>query len=150
MEVDSQVPYRYVDQEATSIGFSLELKGIFHLEWLAVGLNPVNRVPLGMYVPPLATLRYDESGQPTEPIVLRPTVALTGPVPLPPLALTTLEAARLIAGDDCISAIRVRVAGIDQLTPQAQSKIEAVASEIHRKTGLDVDIMVGSSPRRIL
>ncbi|MBC7228469.1 MAG: ABC transporter permease [Thermoflexales bacterium] len=61
-----------------------------------------------------------------------------------------MEAARFIGGDKCISAIRVRVDGIDQLTPQAQSKIEAVASEIHRKTGLDVDIMVGSSPRPVL
>ncbi|MGB9777626.1 MAG: FtsX-like permease family protein, partial [Anaerolineae bacterium] len=150
VEADAQTPYRYVEQEATSIAFSLELKGIFHLERLGVGLEPVNRVPLGMYVPPLATLRYDESGRPTEPIVIRPTFALTGPVPLPPLALTTLEAARLIAGDNCISAIRVRVGGIDQLTPEAQRKIEAVASEIHRRTGLDVDIMVGSSPRRVL
>ncbi len=150
VEVDSQTPYRYVEQEAGSIAFSLELRGIFHLERLGVGLEPVNRVPLGMYTPPLATLRYDESGQPTEPIVIRPTGALTGPVPLPPLALTTLEAARLIAGDDCISAIRVRVGGIDGLTPEAQRKIEAVASEIYRKTGLDVDIMVGSSPRPVL
>ncbi|MCX7855334.1 MAG: hypothetical protein N2556_05035, partial [Anaerolineae bacterium] len=150
VEADSQAPYRYVEQEATSIGFSLELKGIFHLERLNIGLEPVNRVPLGMYIPPLATLRYDESGQPTEPIVIRPTFALTGPVPRPPLALTTLEAARLIAGDNCISAIRVRVGGIDRLTPEAQRKIEAIASEIHRKTGLDVDIMVGSSPRRVL
>ncbi|MBC7228330.1 MAG: hypothetical protein H5T61_14045, partial [Thermoflexales bacterium] len=110
----------------------------------------MSRVPLETYFPPLVTLRYDEAGHPVEPRVLRPTMNPCGYILSPPLVLTTLEAARLIAGDDCISAIRVRVGGIDQLTPQAQSKIEAVASEIHRKTGLDVDIMVGSSPRRIL
>jgi hypothetical protein len=152
VEVTPQIPYRYAEDETErfSNAFSLKLKGLFELERLPVKVEPMNRVPLGMYIPPVVTLRYDESGQPTEPIVIRPTLALTGPVPLPPLALTTLEAARLIAGDNCISAIRVRVGGIDELTPQAQRKIEAVASEIHRRTGLDVDIMVGSSPRRIL
>ncbi len=68
----------------------------------------------------------------------------------PPLLLTTLEAARAIAGDDCISAIRVRVAGVDRFSPEAQSKIEAVAAEIINRTGLDVDIVVGSSPRPVL
>jgi hypothetical protein len=152
VEVTPQIPYRYAEDETErfSNAFSVKLKGMFELERLPVKVEPMNRVPLGMYIPPVVTLRYDESGQPTEPIVIRPTLALTGPVPLPPLALTTLEAARLIAGDNCISAIRVRVGGIDELTPQAQRKIEAVASEIHRRTGLDVDIMVGSSPRRIL
>ncbi|MFN3763857.1 MAG: hypothetical protein ACK4WK_11750, partial [Anaerolineae bacterium] len=136
IEAIPQVPYRYVEPEATSVAFSPELKGVFHIERLGIELEPVNRVPLGMYIPPVATLQYDESGRPVKPVVIRPTLAMTGPIPLPPLALTTLEAARLIAGDNCISAIRVRVGGIDQLTPQAQRKIEAVASEIHRKTGL--------------
>ncbi len=148
LEARSQIPFHMEREETTA--FSLKLKGVFRLERLGVGMEPVNRVPLGMYIPPLATIRYDESGQPTEPVVIRPSLTLTGPVPMPPLALTTLKAARLIAGDNCISAIRVRVGGIDKLTPAAQRKIEAIASEIHRRTGLDVDIMVGSSPRRIL
>jgi predicted lysophospholipase L1 biosynthesis ABC-type transport system permease subunit len=42
------------------------------------------------------------------------------------------------------------VGGVEQLDRPAQQKIEAVASEIHRLTGLDVDIVVGSSPKRIL
>jgi len=66
------------------------------------------------------------------------------------MILTTLEAARTLAGEDSISAVRVRVGGIDQLTPAAQRKIETIASEIARRTGLTVDVMVGSSPRRIL
>ncbi|MFN3761683.1 MAG: FtsX-like permease family protein, partial [Anaerolineae bacterium] len=102
------------------------------------------------YFPPVGILRYDEEGRPVEPRMLRPTLNWAGYLQPPPLLLTTLQAARLLRGDACISAIRVRVGGIDQLTPQAQRKIEAVASEIHRKTGLDVDIMVGSSPRRVL
>ncbi len=111
--------------------------------------SEVNRIPLGIYFPPVAFLRYDENGQRVFSRVL-PSLRFCDSAPSPALILTTLEAARLIAGDDCISAIRVRVGGIDGLTPEAQRKIEAVASEIHRKTGLDVDIMVGSSPRPVL
>lgn len=129
--------------------FIMEGKGIFDVE----GIPPpgdVNRVPLETYFPPLATLRYDLDGHPVEPLSLYPTLNPNGYIQSPPLILTTLEAAKIIAGEECISAIRVRVEGIDDLTPAAQRKIEAVASEIYRTTGLTVDVMVGSSPRRVL
>ncbi|MCX7681102.1 MAG: hypothetical protein N2508_03900 [Anaerolineae bacterium] len=129
--------------------FIVRVKGIFDIERIPKPAD-MNRVPLETYFPPLATLRYDEEGQPVIPRTIYPTLNPAGYIQPPPLVLTTLGAAQLIAGDNCISAIRVRVDGIDKLTPQAQHKIEAVASEIHRRTGLDVDIMVGSSPRRIL
>ncbi len=51
---------------------------------------------------------------------------------------------------DLISAVRVRVGGIDTLTPAAQAKIELVAQAIAEQTGLHVDIMVGSSPQPVL
>jgi len=129
--------------------FRIALKGVFGINDLKV--EDVNRVPLETYFPPIVTLRYDEDGHPVEPPrTLHPTRSPCGYIQSPPLILTTLEAARALRGDNCISAIRVRVGGIDKLTPAAQRKIEAIASEIHRRTGLDVDIMVGSSPRRIL
>ncbi|MBC7228726.1 MAG: hypothetical protein H5T61_16085, partial [Thermoflexales bacterium] len=149
-------PYREgslvaVGDERARVGafFSIYTKGVFDIEMIPRPMD-VSRVPLETYFPPVSILRYDEEGHPVAPRVLRPTLNWAGYIQPPPLLLTTLQAARLLRGDDCISAIRVRVGGIDQLTPQAQSKIEAVASEIHRKTGLDVDIMVGSSPRRLL
>jgi hypothetical protein len=128
---------------------SLRVRGIFDIGTIPQPAD-VSRVPLETYTPPVSILRYDENGNSVEPRPLRPTFNIGGYIQPPPFILIPLEAARMIAGDDCISAIRVRVGGIDELTPQAQRKIEAVASEIHRRTGLDVDIMVGSSPRRIL
>lgn len=120
----------------------------------------VNRVPMETYFPPVAILRYDEQGNPVDPPKeLRPTDNQAGYIQSPPLILTTLEAARALRGDAAISAIRMRVAlegcPTEQpetctLTPAAQRKIEAIAIEIQRQTGLDVDIMVGSSPKRIL
>lgn len=129
--------------------FEMEASGVFDIERLPRPAD-VNRVPLETYYPPLAILRYDEEGNPVEPRTLNPTLNLAGYIQPPPLLLTTLDAAQLIAGENCISAIRVRVAGVDRLDPIARQKIEAVAGEIHRLTGLDVDIMVGSSPKRIL
>jgi len=132
--------------------FNLKAYGIFDIEHITLP-GDVNRVPLEIYLPPVVTLRYDENGQAVTPRVMQPTLDPRGYVLSPPLLLTTLEAARLITNDDCascISAIRVRVSDIERLTPATQRKIETIASEITRLTGLDVDIMVGSSPTRVL
>jgi len=144
------------------ITFNLKAFGVFDIEKIPPPPD-VNRVPLEIYYPPVVALLYDENGQAVTPRPVMPTFYL-GPrsyVLSPPLMLTTLEAARAITGDDCarcISAIRVRVALEDcpgdyltcPLTSQNQRKIETIASEIARLTGLDVDVMVGSSPTSVL
>ena len=126
------------------------LVGSFDIDALATRGSNLTYVPLETYFPPQVTLRYDAAGQSVEPKTLSPTLNPAGYIQQPPLLLTTLEAAQAIKGDNCISAVRVRVAGIEAYTPEAQNKIEAVAAEIIRLTGLDVDIVVGSSPRRLL
>ncbi|MBX3059931.1 MAG: ABC transporter permease, partial [Anaerolineae bacterium] len=137
------------EQADFQTAFALRAHGVFDIEHIPQPAD-VNRVPLETYFPPMVVLRYDEEGQPVEPRPLRPTANPAGYIQSPPLVLTTLEAARAIRGEDAISAIRVRVRGIEELTPAAQRKIETIAGEIARQTGLDVDIMVGSSPARVL
>lgn len=137
------------DAPRTRMRFMIQGLGVFDIERLP-GVADVNRVPLETYYPPRAVLRFDDAGHPVAPRTLFPTLNLSGYLQPPPLLLTTLEAARVLRGDNCISAIRVRVAGIDRLDATAQAKIEAVASEIQRRTGLEVDIMVGASPQRLL
>ncbi len=102
---------------------------------------------LGLYeVPEVQVLAID--GQPlSEPTRLKPGLTPLGYLPPPPAMLTTLEAACAILGEQCISAIRVKVAGVEEFSPQAQAKIEAVAAEIMRRTGLHVDVVAGASPR---
>ncbi|MBL1131250.1 MAG: ABC transporter permease, partial [Chloroflexi bacterium] len=124
-------------------------EGVFNIENIPRPLD-INRVPLETYFPPSATLYFDETGQAIEPQPLRTTGHPADYIQSPPLLLTTIEAAQRVCGNDCISAIRVRVGGINELTPAAQRKIETIAGEIARLTGLDVDIMVGSSPTRVL
>lgn len=138
--------------------FSVKVKGVFNIDRIPKPAD-INRVPLETYFPPVAILRYDEQGQQTEPHTLYPLRSTCGYIQSPPLILTTLEAARALRGDEAISAIRVRVS-LDScpptltaectLTDVDQNKIEAIAIEIKRQTGLDVDIMVGSSPTSVL
>lgn len=158
------------------VGFVPQVVGVFDVDpaIALAGASP-NQVPLETYYPPLVTLRYDEDGRPVvPPATLRPTLNDEGYLLSPPEAFTTLEAAARLVTEACvewtleegwslrtqpvscppreglISAIRVRVAGITDIGPAAQARIERVAQEIVEATGLHVDIMVGSSPRRIL
>lgn len=135
--------------ENQKVTFSIKPVGVYDIARIPLPAD-VNRVPMETYFPPIATLKFDVDGQPMQPALILPTLWPEYSVPSPPLMLTTLEAARVIAGEDCISAIRVRIGGIESLSKEAQQKIEAIATEIRRRTGLDVDIMVGSSPTPVL
>jgi hypothetical protein len=130
--------------------FMFEVKGIYDFEKLQVKQDPLSYVPIGIYEPPLATLKYDDEGKPVTPIQLDPDLNPAGFIPRPPLALTTLEAAEFFRGENFIDAIRVRVKGITEYTPENVEKVEKVAREIVEKTNLHVDIVAGSSPQKVL
>ncbi len=132
--------------------FTVKAAGIFDVERIPPP-DDVNRVPLEIYRPPRVTQRYDEAGNDVVPHPLRPALGPGSWMLSPPLMLTSMGGARLLTGDNCahcISAVRVRVADIDALTPENQRKIETIASEIVQRTGLEMDIMVGSSPTVVL
>lgn len=130
--------------------FVFDVRGGYDFAGLAASQDPLAYVPLGIYEPPLATLRYDEAGRPVEPRLLTPDLNPAGFIPRPPLALTTLEAAEFFRGEAPIDAIRVRVAGVSGYTPENVARVEQVAREIIERTGLHVDIVAGSSPRKVL
>lgn len=172
-----ELVFRHLEPQQNVL-FEPYVQGLFDVDpAVALGGAPPNRVPLETYLPPLVTLKYDEEGRPVEPpATLRPTLNDAGYLASPPEMLITLEAARRLMTEGCmqwipleetpyfrveltkcspvledlISAIRVRVGGISELTPQAQARIEAVAQQIVEETGLHVDIMVGSSPQPVL
>jgi len=130
--------------------FAWDVKGVIDIERIPRPPELVG-LPMETYFPPVALLRFDERGDRIEPPRdLGPTLNPAGYIQPPPLMLTTTRVARALRGEDAISAIRVRVAGVDELTPAAQRKIEAVASAIFQRTGLTVDIVTGSSPTRVL
>ena len=103
---------------------------------------------MGTFVSPVVTTSDGKS--------MGPNRSLAGYLDSPPLMLTTLQGAEYFAdpttfagapGPKFISAIRVKVAGTDQLGKPAQERLSRVAAQIQDVTGLQVDIVKGSSPR---
>src|SRR5216683_3563733 len=86
----------------------------------------------------------------SNPLNLLPTTNPAGFMLQPPLALTTLSAAVRLRGDHIISAIRVRVSGVDAANPASWKRIQQVAALIEQRTHLRVLVTLGSSPRPTL
>jgi hypothetical protein len=114
------------------------------------GFNQLGAGQLQTYAPPQVTLPNGK--------MLLPTRSAAGYVNTPPLLLTTLQAAQFFSdpiqypgglGDNFISAIRVRVAGVETPGPVSEARLSRVAAQIKDATGLAVDIIRGSSPRAI-
>jgi len=112
--------------------------------------NPLNWLPENTYTSPPTVLRYDAQGKQITPTNLLPTTNTAGFVIQPPLALTTLNAAIRLRGDHIISAIRVRVSGVEAANPASWKRIQQVAGLIERQTHLRVLVTLGSSPRPTL
>jgi putative ABC transport system permease protein len=124
------------------------------------GFDPLSRVPLETYYPPLVRGGNARSERLLDGRAMGPTMNVGGYVSQPPLLLTTLTAAEQMLSRvyspvthtdaaDPVSAIRVRVAGVHGFAPADRARILAVASEIRRATGLQVDITAGSSPTTV-
>jgi len=112
--------------------------------------NPLNWLPESTYAVPPVVLRYDVHGRPVSPATFLPTTNPAGFVVQPPLALTTIAAARELVGEHCITAIRVRVAGVVNPSQESWKHIQQVAQEIRQQTGLQVVVTLGSSPQPTL
>jgi hypothetical protein len=131
--------------------YDYEAVGEFTDNGLAAQINnPLNWLPENTYATPPVVLRYDAHGHPITPTTFLPTTNPAGFVVQPPLALTTIAAARELVGDHSISAIRVRVAGVVTPSQESWKHIEQVAQEIRQQTGLQVVVTLGSSPQPTL
>lgn len=85
---------------------------------------------------------------------LLPNGNIAGYLTQPPLMLTTLRSLPAFEGGNFpnsagrapISAIRVRVAGVQGIDAVSRERVRIAAQRIARRTGLDVDLTIGSSP----
>jgi len=119
--------------------------------------NPLSQVPLGPYEPIVAAPADAASTMALHGGDLQPNQNLGGYVGQPVQLITTLAALpalenRAQFGDglpasDPISVIRVRVAGVTGPDAVSRERINLVAQQIALRTGLDVDIVDGSSPQ---
>jgi putative ABC transport system permease protein len=143
---DGEPPlYKHVHQKGESYLENPDLQAPFMLWQMGTFTSDSNYVtltssPLGIYSTEEV---YTEDGT-----KIKPTTVPGSFIATPAAGVTTLEAAQLIKGDKPIDAIRIRVAGIDSYTKEAQDKIERVATDLFLQ-GYEVDIVAGSSFRKL-
>src|SRR5260370_12251496 len=65
----------------------------------------------------------------------------------PPLLITTVKAACALIGEQCISAVRVRVANLGPFGPHSEALLQQVAADSEARTGLQVDVLTGAACR---
>lgn len=118
---------------------------------LQMAMDPLSELPMDTYRPPSAQLIFDDAMHPLNPpAALKPDNNPLGLLTSPPTMLTTIEAAANILTDKPISVIRIKAAGISEVSEDSQKKLEQIASEIREQTGLEADIVFGSSPQPVL
>lgn len=121
----------------------------FDLERAEIPSDPVSWAPVGAWEAPVSVLVADASGAALDtPLEMTPTLDPTGLLLPPPLAVTDLEGAIVLRGEEMIDAVRVRVAGLTGFDDLSQARVEEVAGAI-LDLGFDVDVMAGSSPQLV-
>jgi len=111
------------------------------------GFSAASRVPLETYQPPTATGADDATRRLLGNRTLLPDENPAGYLATPPMMLTDLASLpALLRNKDPLSAVRVRVGGIDGYDKAAAERVRQTAEAIALRTGLDVDITFGSSP----
>jgi len=141
--------FRVVESTPLDVGFYYAVAGTYEPAFLPGSGDPL-LPPSLLWAVPTATLTLDPEGHERTPLPLTESATADGYLLAPPTFLTTLQAARLLGGDEAIGAIRVRVEGIKSLTPAALRRIRTVADDIAARTGLDVDVMAGSGRQPVL
>lgn len=125
--------------------------GFYDPSNLNISKDPTTELPMETYRPASAELVMDTEGNPVNPPKqLKPTGDPYNFLSDPPGMLTTIEAAEMLLGDEPISAIRIKVAGVTDLSDESQALLEQIAAEIENRTGLITDITLGSSPQLAL
>ncbi len=144
-------------QTSQSFGSDLALikiAGVFNSDRIK-SFDPLSQVPLGDYQPVTAAPASAASRRALGGRDLLPSQNLGGLVSQPVNLVTTLSALPALQNSlaytdvhaaDPISVIRVKVAGITGAGALSRERINAVAQQIAQRTGLEVDVVAGSSP----
>ncbi len=118
--------------------------GSFDSAAIAVSDDAANYVPLGAY-DPVGSVVADG---PHAGTALNPSVSGLGLISSRTSAVGSIESAAVWGDTHPISAIRVRVAGIEAYSPEAQERVVDVARAIEA-LGFTASIVAGSSPADI-
>jgi putative ABC transport system permease protein len=143
-------------QTSGSVGSNLALikvAGVFDPARIK-SFDPLSQVPLGDYQPVAASPATAASRQALNGGDLLPSQNLGGLVSQPVNLVTTLSALPALENSQAytgvnaapISTVRVKVEGVTGPGALSRERINAVAQQIEQRTGLDVDVVAGSSP----
>ena len=141
-------------QAAASQVAVIKIAGVFDPARIE-SFDPLSEVPLGDYQPITAAPATAASRLALHGGDLLPSQNLGGLVSQPVNLVTTLSALPELENNpgyadgparDPISTIRVRVAGVTGADALSRARVSAVAQQIEQRTGLDVDVVAGSSP----
>ena len=119
------------------------------------GFSALSAVPLGALQTPALPPADARSVRLLRGRPLLPNANIAGYPQQPPLVLISLADLPAFTNpvaftgthpDQPISAIRVRVAGVTGIDPLSRARVQAVATAITARTGLQVDVTLGSSP----
>lgn len=118
-------------------GFTLE--GIDDLQ------SGLSKVPLGAYESVGSTLIAGSSAAATKAVTMEPSLTGFGLVNQQTVAIASLDSASAWGDEAPVNAVRVRVSGINEYSPDAVAKIAGVAQAIG-KLGYSATVVSGSSP----
>ncbi|MEV4135153.1 FtsX-like permease family protein [Dactylosporangium sp. NPDC049742] len=141
---------------------ALDAVGTFDPSRVRLG-GALSAVPMDTYFNPGAEGADDASRKALNGRRLEPNANVSGLLSQPPLMLTTMGALPVIFGPDGygtkpeypeyqlnraapISMVRVRLAGTVGMGAADRERVRLVAEQLARRTGLQVDITLGSSP----
>ena len=148
-----KAPTHIADLEPSTLSL-IKITGVFDPAKMKV-FSALSEVPLGDYQPVAAAPANTASRRALHGGDLLPNQNIGGLVSQSVNLITTLSAlpqlehGRQFTGvpaRDPISVIRVRVAGVTGPGALSRERINTVAQQIEQRTGLDVDVVAGSSP----
>ncbi|WP_281202743.1 ABC transporter permease [Cytobacillus kochii] len=152
---DGVIMFREAQLKGTSIKNRPRLQpyliGMYDPTDLDISKNTENELPMETYKSPTGTHVLDSNNNPINPTEdVYPTSNIYEPLIQSPSMLTTIEAAQKILGDKAISSVRIKIKDVADFSEESQQKLEKIAAEIEEKTGLEADIMLGSSPSPVI
>jgi len=127
---------------------TLRVAGGVDIDELRALVGEVSFMPLGGYDVAAPTLVAGADGAPAAPRALATSLTGFGIPGTNEMAVGSLDILDGLGVSRPISAIRIRVAGIDRFTPDAQQRLLTAASGL-ASLGYEATIVAGSSPQRM-
>lgn len=140
-------PQLRLGNRASTGGAPVEV-GTYTPAQIDIERSAASYVPMGAYDPGRATVAVPEHRGVDRGTELEPTLHGLGVVAQGSTAVTTLEGARAFGVTDPVTAIRVKVAGVDDYSEAAVNRIESLAAQI-AALGLRTFVVAGSSPQDV-